>query len=215
MNVIFGASGHAKEIEFLLRTGSCLKNKVVDFLIFDTQSIDTQSENSKNISTITEAVFCHKIEAAPKAVSAYLGIGNGKIRAKIAFKFAGYSFVSYPNLIADTVLGDFPNIKLGVGNIFFPAVLMTTDIIVGNHNHFNLNTSISHDCTIGDYNTFSPGVRIAGNVTVGNHNFFGIGACVIEKVVIGDNVIVGAGAVVTTNLTLAGTYVGVPAKKIK
>ena len=210
MKVIFGASGHAKEIEFLLRLKSGQQNMTPDFFI-----TDAPFTSSGRTPTITEADFIRKIKSCSKAVGAYIGIGNSKIRAKIALKFSDYPLISYPNLITDSVTGDFGNIELGSGNVLFPAVLMTTDIIIGNHNHFNLNTSISHDCTIGDYNTFSPGVRIAGGVTIGNHSFFGVGACVIDKVVIGDDIIVGAGAVVTTDLILAGTYVGVPAKKIK
>jgi len=42
-----------------------------------------------------------------------------------------------------------------------------------------------------------------------------VGTAVINNITIGDGVTVGAGAAVVKNLTETGTYVGVPARKIK
>lgn len=178
--------------------------------------IDDISRSTLNsVPLISEAEFIKEIKGYLEEVRAYIAIGNSNIRQAIVDKFANYANLIYPNLISNSVTGDFCNIRLGSGNILFPNVVLTTDIVVGDHNHFNLSTTISHDCRIGNYNTFSPGVRIAGSVSMGNHNFFGVGACVVDKVTIADNIIVGAGAVVTCDLIKTGTYVGVPAKQIK
>ena len=43
----------------------------------------------------------------------------------------------------------------------------------------------------------------------------GTGAHILQGLTISDDTIVGAGAVVTKDITEPGTYVGVPARKIK
>jgi sugar O-acyltransferase (sialic acid O-acetyltransferase NeuD family) len=208
MNVIFGASGHAKEIEYLLRQAHYNHQQPVDYFVSEKEG------KVKAIPVISENTFEALLQNS-SLVSACIAIGNGLIRKKIVDKFKAYSQVEYPNVISTQLNADLEWIKLGTGNVFFPAVLLTTEIEIGDHNHFNLQTSISHEGIIGNYNTFSPATTIAGNVTIGNHNFFGVGARVIDNVTIGDHIIIGAGAVVTRDISEPGTYVGVPAKKIK
>jgi acetyltransferase-like isoleucine patch superfamily enzyme len=53
------------------------------------------------------------------------------------------------------------------------------------------------------------------NVRVGDKSWVGIGATVINDIDICGGCVIGAGAVVIRNITEGGTYVGVPAKKIK
>ena len=60
----------------------------------------------------------------------------------------------------------------------------------------------------------SVGAHIAGTVSVGKQSWVGIGAAVINNKVICDNCVIGAGAVVICDIKEAGTYVGVPAKKV-
>lgn len=210
MNIIFGSSGHAKEIEYILRSHNSSSRIKIDYFI----SKDL-SGNFKDIMEITEDTWTKKILNANDQISAFIAIGDGNIRRDIVIKYNSYKNILFPNLIAKSVTGDFKNILLETGNIFYPTTILTTDIIIGNHNHFNLNTSISHDCVIGNFNSFSPGAILSGNVTVGNNNFFGVGSKVIPKVKIADNVIIGAGAVVINDIPEPGTYLGVPAKKIK
>ena len=79
----------------------------------------------------------------------------------------------------------------------------------------NTSSSIDHDNDIGDYVHISPGAHLAGSVTVGELSWIGIGASVINNISITSDSIVGAGAVVVQNVTEQGTYVGVPARRIK
>ena len=53
------------------------------------------------------------------------------------------------------------------------------------------------------------------NCTIGNNVFIGTNAVIREGVKIVDNCIIGAGAVVLKDIIESGTYVGLPAKKIK
>lgn len=105
--------------------------------------------------------------------------------------------------------------ELGEGSIICPDCILTTDIKIGKHCQFNIQTSIGHDCKIGDFVTTAPKVSISGNVTIGNRVYIGTGAIIKEKTYICDDVVIGAGAVVLKDITEPGTYVGIPAKKIK
>jgi len=57
--------------------------------------------------------------------------------------------------------------------------------------------------------------HISGNVTINEKVYIGTGTVVLEKINICSNVTIGAGAVVTKDITEPGTYVGVPAVRIK
>ena len=125
------------------------------------------------------------------------------------------NYRSFLNLILKkSVIGGCITTKIGSGNIFCPGSILTANIWIGDHNHFNLNTTIGHDCKIGDFNTFSPGVNISGNVIIGNGCYFGTNSSVRQCVTICDNVTIGMGAVVLNNIVEPGTYVGVPCKKL-
>lgn len=78
----------------------------------------------------------------------------------------------------------------------------------------NTGSSIDHDNAIGEYVHISPGVHIAGNVRIGALSWIGIGCTVINNIEVTDECTIGAGAVVISSINDAGTYVGVPAKKL-
>jgi acetyltransferase-like isoleucine patch superfamily enzyme len=74
---------------------------------------------------------------------------------------------------------------------------------------------VEHDNLIGDFAHISVGAKLAGTVTIGPESWIGIGAVVSNNLSICGGCMVGAGAVVVKNITEPGTYVGVPARRIK
>jgi acetyltransferase-like isoleucine patch superfamily enzyme len=54
-----------------------------------------------------------------------------------------------------------------------------------------------------------------GNVTIQDFNFFGCSCGVLQGKNIGNKNVIGAGAVLLRNIKDEGTYVGVPAVKMK
>lgn len=99
------------------------------------------------------------------------------------------------------------------GLIMCPYSVITTDCTIGKHVHLNLHSDIGHDCIIGDYVTLAPSARVSGRCTIGSRVYIGSNAVIREGVTVCDNVTIGAGAVVLSDITEAGVYVGVPAKK--
>jgi serine acetyltransferase len=79
----------------------------------------------------------------------------------------------------------------------------------------NLHSDIGHDCIIGDYVTLAPGARVSGKCNIGEGVYIGSNAVIREGVTIAPWSIIGANCVVLQDITEAGTYAGVPAKRIK
>jgi len=107
------------------------------------------------------------------------------------------------------------NVKIGRGSIISANCIITCDIVLGEFSQLNLGTTIGHDVVTGSYFTTAPNVAISGNVNVGNNVSFGTSSSIIENKTICDDVIIGAAACVTKNILESGTYVGVPAIKIR
>lgn len=141
-----------------------------------------------------------------------IGIGHPKIRHRIAQRLAAHSQLAFPNLIHPSVDIDPTCVSLGRGNIVTKGVVMTCDIVIGDFNLFNWNTTVGHDVRIGSYNVINPGCNLSGFVVLDDDCLLGTGTQVLEHRCISSGIVVGAGAVVTRSLTRAGTYVGVPAR---
>ena len=58
-------------------------------------------------------------------------------------------------------------------------------------------------------------LNVAGRAQIGDFVMIGASAVVIDNIKICSHVTVGAGAVVVNDIREPGTYVGVPARKIK
>jgi len=101
------------------------------------------------------------------------------------------------------------------GLIMCPYSVITTDCQLGKHVHLNLHSDIGHDCIIGDYVTLAPGARVSGKCNIGEGVYIGSNAVIREGVTIAPWSIIGANCVVLHDITEAGTYAGVPAKRIK
>jgi sugar O-acyltransferase (sialic acid O-acetyltransferase NeuD family) len=138
-----------------------------------------------------------------------IGIGDPKIKEKIVRDYGKQRFF---NVIAPNVLKD--EISMGTGNIICNGNILTTGISLGNFNAINLSCTIGHNAKIGNYNQVNPQVAISGGVTIGDRCLIGTHATILENISICDDVIIGAGAVVTKDIKEAGTYIGIPARKI-
>ena len=96
-----------------------------------------------------------------------------------------------------------------------PNAVVNSSAKIGKGTIINTCASVDHDCEIGDFVHIACGAHIAGTVVVGNGTWVGIGASVSNNLSICGEVKIGAGAVVVKDITEQGTYVGVPARKIK
>jgi len=151
-----------------------------------------------------------QITDAKYADRCLIAIGDPKTRMAIATAYPLLPYATYNAPSAQTY-----GATKGLGTIICQGAIVTCNVELGEHVHVNIHASIGHDSKIGSYTTISPGARISGNVTIGECCYIGSNAVIKEKVTICAGAIIGAGAVVVKDITEAGTYTGIPAKKIK
>ncbi len=203
MNYIFGASGFAKEVLWIL-----VQKEVPKHMI---KFVDHQPKEKtiNGVEVIDEEQFFN----AQGVKCCYIAVGNPILKEKIYNKICSFDGVLFPTLIAPSVKHYKEFNDYGIGNIICDGCIMTTNIKLGNFIHINLNSTIGHDTNIQDFCTISPGCNISGNVKIGKRSFFGTNCTILEELNICDDAIIGANAVVVKDITEAGTYIGIPAKK--
>lgn len=146
-----------------------------------------------------------------------IGIGDPQVRRKVAEKLAylGVTTVVHPSVINSEYLLTSKEIYLSHGVIIAEGCILTNRITIGEHALINLDCTIGHDVQIGAYSNLSPGCHINGHTTIGKACSLGSGVVTIPGASICDNCVIGAGAVVRGKIEESGTYVGIPAKRIK
>lgn len=197
--VIIGASGHGKVV------ADIAKNMGYEEIIF--------LDDGK-----TGKVWDYEIAGDTSLIDSYdadffVAIGSGPVRKRISLlleeKGKNIPVLVHPSaVVAESA-------TLGKGTVVMAGAVINPDAIISNGAIINTGASVDHDCFIGEYNHISVGSHIAGAVITGECVWIGAGATVSNNIKICGNVLVGAGAVVVKNIDEKGTYIGVPAKKMK
>ncbi len=139
-----------------------------------------------------------------------LALGNNEVRRTLAQKYdLPWATLVHPS--AQIGLG----VTMGAGTVVMANAVVNPDAVIGRHAIINTGAVVEHDNVIGDYVHISPRAALAGTVTVGEGTHIGIGVCVRNNIRICGGCTIGAGAVVVKDIEEAGTYVGVPGRKIK
>ena len=178
---VFGGSGHAREVEWLItEINKTKKNKILIYCFVVHDSDFVADVNINNIPLISESDYFEKYHQATLH-NCIIAIGSGPLRRKIVNKIRSNKTI-FPNLIHPSVIMDQRSVSFGEGLILCAGTILTANISLGNFTHINVSVTIGHDTKISDFVTISPGVSIAGNVIVHSDCFIGIGAKIIENV---------------------------------
>lgn len=205
--VIVGAGGFGRETATLIKDVN-QKQSEWEFLGFVDDAVTGETVEGYPILGNVE----YLLQMQPKPYVS-IAIANSAVREHIAgrLKRAGFQF---PTLIHPTVaIG--PNVSIGEGCIICRNAIFTTNIVVGDFCILNLNCTFGHDTVLDQYISMMSHTAIAGDVRIGKACYFGLHCTVINLVSITDHCTIGAGTVVVSDLVDSGTYVGVPARKIK
>lgn len=143
-----------------------------------------------------------------------VAIGYPQARRRIARQLTVRSGFEFPNLVHPGVDIDPRCVVVGRGNMICKGVVLTCDIVIGDFNLLNWNVTVGHDTQVGSFCVVNPGSNVSGNVRLGDGCLLGTGSQVLERLTIEAASVIGAGAVVTRSIAVAGTYVGVPARKV-
>lgn len=198
--IIIGTGGHAKVIADIVL---CSGDNLVGFLTSDRDKdsfigkpilgSDTDYANYKN---------CYFI----------IAIGNPNVRERISnsMKDVKWYTAIHPSSIISTI-----STSIGEGTVVMANAVINPFAQIGKHCIINTHATVEHDNSIEDFAHISVGTKLAGTVKIGKRTWVGVGATISNGINVCEDCMIGAGAVVVKNIEISGTYVGVPARKIK
>ncbi len=143
----------------------------------------------------------------------FVAIGNAVVRRKMVEKIISLGGKIETLIHPNATVGK--QVEIGEGSLLVAGAVINPSVRIGKGVIINTCASVDHDSVIGDYCHIAVGGRVSGTVRMGEYCFFGAGAIVKNNVDICAGCTIGAGAVIVKNVTEKGTYVGVPARKIK
>jgi UDP-3-O-[3-hydroxymyristoyl] glucosamine N-acyltransferase len=106
------------------------------------------------------------------------------------------------------------NVEIGAGCVIDKAMFGGATIIGENTKIDNL-TQIAHNCIIGRDVLICAKVQISGSVAIGDRCYLAPSVSIRDQVNIVQDAFIGMGAVVTKQISEPGTYIGIPARRIK
>ena len=193
---------------------------------FITDIIDTIESQNGEVSQIVlnQEIDAERIGLVPKNIT-IVDIKSFKPRTSNYFfgfinanKQPILDLLKKTNITFSNLIHPFSSVSksavLGQGNFVGAGAVIGPDVKIGNFNIIKRSASIGHHTVLGNYNHIAPAAIITGSCKIGDKNFFGAGSTLIDNKVTGDEIIIGAGSVVIQDLNEAGTYVGVPARKL-
>lgn len=196
--IIIGASGHGKVVaDIAIKNGY----EKIEFL-----------DDDESLQSCGRYPVLGKSQDVKKIIGdVIVAIGNAKIRQRIqeSIDNGRLSTLIHP----DAVISD--DVEIGKGSVIMAGAVVNPGTVIGAGCIINTSSSIDHDCTVHDYVHISIGSHVAGTVEIGRCTWIGAGATVSNNVKICSNCMIGAGAVVVGDIRNAGTYIGVPARRIE
>lgn len=197
--IIVGAGGHSKVIADI-----ALKNGYTNICFIDDNVIG-EVLGFPIIGKTTDLTKLNDSET-----DFVIAIGNNNARQFIAESY-DVNWVTLIHPSAHIAV----DVSIDAGTVIMASAVVNPGTKVGKHCIINTGAIIEHDNAIEDYVHISPRAVLGGSVSIGNSTHVGIGATIKNLITICSDCVIGAGAVVVKNIEKSGTYVGVPARKIK
>ena len=199
--VIIGASGHGKVIADIIVNSD---DKVLGFL---DDADDVQGKKIIGFPVLGKIADYDNY----KDCEFVIAIGNPYIREKISNELPVKWYTAiHPMAVISSL-----DVEIGEGTVIMANAVVNPSARIGKHCIINTGAIVEHDNILEDYVHLSPNVTLAGIVKVGKSTHIGAGSCTKQVLNIASNCVIGAGSVIVKDITESGTYVGVPARKIK
>lgn len=195
---IIGASGHGKVIADIAR-----RIGYSEIVFFDD---DESIHECGGYPVVGKSSEAGTIDA-----DVIVGIGNADIRKRIQESVPEQKLVTL--IHPDAVVAE--DVVVGEGTVVMAGAVINPGVRIGKGCIINTCSSVDHDCEVGDYVHISVGSHLCGTVSVGSGTWIGAGATVSNNISICSDCMIGAGAVIVKNIDSAGTYMGVPARRIR
>ena len=196
--IIVGASGHGKVVaDIAKKTGY----RAIVFL-----DADDKKKTCGDYPVIGRDDRIGDLEG-----DVIVAIGNAAIRRRIQESIEPQRIATL--IHPDAVIAQ--DVGIGIGTVVMAGAVVNAGAKIGTGCIINTCASVDHDCLISDYVHISVGAHIAGTVSIWDNTWVGAGATVSNNLIIHRDCMIGAGAVVVKDIDIPGTYVGVPAARIK
>ena len=204
MIYIFGTGGFARELANLIH-----ENGAYDifggFIDQDYAVNKLAGQQILRRPVISVAQFSDQHEA-----QLVIGVGEPHTKRRIVEELP--TATTFATLVHHTALVGM-DVRLGPGSVVCAGCILTTNVVVGAHAHFNLATTVGHDCVIGNCFTSAPAVNISGSCEIADEVYFGTSSAIRQGLRVAKKVTIGMGAMVVKDCPEpGGTYVGTPAK---
>lgn len=196
--IIIGTGGHAKVVADIVIKSN---DKIIGFLD------DNASEGVWGYPLLGH---CDDIPQWIDRAEFIVAIGKANVRERIMNQ---YTCNWYTAIHPNAVVGN--HVAIGEGSAFMAGTVVNSDTSIGRGCIINTGATVDHDNIINEFSHISVGAHLGGTVSIGCKTWVGIGATVSNNINICDNCTIGAGAVVVKNIAEAGTYVGVPVKRMR
>jgi sugar O-acyltransferase (sialic acid O-acetyltransferase NeuD family) len=198
---IFGTGGFAREVACILHD----QGRADRIVAFHEPDEIYQARDLLGVAVQPQSAF------DPARHRAVVGIASPAIRQKVVRELPAETV--FETLIHPTVVMS-QWVDVGAGSIICAGCVLTCDIAIGQHCHINLNSTVGHDCSFGDFCTVAPGANISGSCKFGSRVAVGTQVSFRQGTHICDDTVIGMGAAIVKDIVKAGTYFGVPAKKV-
>ncbi len=190
---IIGASGHGKVVADIARLNGY---DVIEFL-----------DDDPNKTSCGQYPIVGKTDTDIDG-DLFVAIGSSEIRKRLSNGKKLVSLIHPNSVIAEGV-------KIGEGTVIMAGAVVNPGTTIGNGCIVNTCSSVDHDCVLGNYVHIAVGAHLCGTVTVGDETWIGAGATINNNIAICNKCLIGSGAVVINHIDKSGTYIGIPAKRIK
>lgn len=154
----------------------------------------------------------NQIDMKSGGVIVAIGYKHFKERQAIFEKISGK--INMATIIDRTAIID-ESVTIGEGSVIMPGVILDKNVRIGKNVFVNISSTIAHDSEVGSHSFIAPHVAVAGFTKIGKRSFIGINATLIDNISLCDDIQIGGGAVVINSVADKGTYVGIPARKIR
>ena len=196
--IIIGAGGHGR---VCAEAASLSGYKEIAFL------------DDKNVEGLPVIGTLNDIEKYICECCFFVAIGDNSLRKKILknVKELGGELASIIHPFSSVS----KSAEIGEGTVIMAGAVVQANAKIGEGVIINTCSSVDHDCVVGNWTHVAVGARLAGSVKAGKSVFLGASCVILNNLSVTDNCVVGAGSAVICNINDVGTYVGVPARRIK
>lgn len=142
----------------------------------------------------------------------FVAVGTNFAREKLVRFFEDDGFTGVSIIHPAAVVS--PSAVIEPWTIVRAGTVVDCDVRIGKGSIINTMAMIGHDTEVGSFCHIAANVAVGSELTIADGVLVGMGSTILSGVSLGSGVTVGVGTVVMKEIHKAGTWLGVPAKRV-